>query len=86
VLITADVGVVPARLMVDDLKTKVKVLGVRGPTEVRELLRTELLTQLGEDRTARCTPSRTAARPRWSSWSASTAPARPRPAASSPGS
>ena len=52
VLITADVGVVPARLMVDDLKTKVKVLGVRGPTEVRELLRTELLTQLGDqDRT-----------------------------------
>jgi fused signal recognition particle receptor len=52
VLITADVGVVPARLMVDDLKTKVKVLGVRGPQEVRGLLREELLTQLGdEDRT-----------------------------------
>jgi len=52
VLITADVGVVPARLMVDDLKTKVKVLGVRGPKEVRDLLRDELLTQLGdEDRT-----------------------------------
>src|SRR5580704_12193410 len=52
VLITADVGVVPARLMVDDLKTKVKVLGVRGPAEVRNLLRDELLTQLGdEDRT-----------------------------------
>jgi fused signal recognition particle receptor len=52
VLITADVGVVPARLMVDDLKTKVKVLGVRGPKEVRDLLREELLTQLGdEDRT-----------------------------------
>ena len=49
VLITADVGVVPARLMVDDLKTKVKVLGARGPAEVRELLRTELLGQLGED-------------------------------------
>ena len=49
VLITADVGVVPARLMVDDLKTKVKVLGTRGPAEVRELLRTELLGQLGED-------------------------------------
>jgi fused signal recognition particle receptor len=49
VLITADVGVVPARLMVDDLRTKVKVLGVRGPAEVRELLRTELLGQLGED-------------------------------------
>jgi fused signal recognition particle receptor len=54
VLITADVGVVPARLMVDDLKTKVKVLGTRGPKEVRELLRTELLTQLGdEDRSLR---------------------------------
>ena len=54
VLITADVGVVPARLMVDDLRTKVKVLGVRGPKEVRDLLRDELLTQLGdEDRTLR---------------------------------
>ena len=54
VLITADVGVVPARLMVDDLKTKVKVLGVRGPAEVKNLLRDELLTQLGdEDRTLR---------------------------------
>jgi fused signal recognition particle receptor len=57
VLITADVGVVPARLMVDDLKTKVKVLGVRGPQEVRELLRTELLYQLGdEDRSLRTAP------------------------------
>jgi fused signal recognition particle receptor len=49
VLITADVGVAPARLMVDDLRTKVKVLGVRGPAEVRGLLRAELLGQLGED-------------------------------------
>jgi fused signal recognition particle receptor len=49
VLITADVGVAPARVMVDDLRTKVKVLGVRGQSEVRELLRGELLTQLGED-------------------------------------
>jgi fused signal recognition particle receptor len=49
VLITADVGVVPARLMVDDLKTRVKVLGVRGPQEVRDLLRDELLTQLGDE-------------------------------------
>src|SRR3984885_10124262 len=49
VLITADVGVVPARLMVEDLRTKVKVLGVRGPAEVRELLRNELLTQLGDE-------------------------------------
>jgi fused signal recognition particle receptor len=49
VLITADVGVVPARLMVDDLRTKVKVLGTRGVPEVRDLLRGELITQLGED-------------------------------------
>ena len=49
VLITADVGVVPARLMVDDLRTKVKVLGARGPAEVRALLRGELLTQLDEN-------------------------------------
>ncbi|MGD0067481.1 MAG: signal recognition particle receptor subunit alpha, partial [Streptosporangiaceae bacterium] len=37
VLITADVGVAPARIMVDDLRTKVKVLGARGPAEVRAL-------------------------------------------------
>jgi len=49
VLITADVGVAPARLMVDELKTKVKVLGSRTPDEVRGLLKAELLTQLGED-------------------------------------
>jgi fused signal recognition particle receptor len=49
VLITADVGVVPARLIVEDLRTKVKVLGVRGVDEVRALLRTELIVQLGED-------------------------------------
>jgi fused signal recognition particle receptor len=49
VLITADVGVAPARLMVDDLRTKVKVLGTRTPDEVRGLLREELLKQLGPD-------------------------------------
>ena len=49
VLITADVGVAPARLMVEDLRTKVKVLGSRTATDVRELLRTELLYQLGLD-------------------------------------
>jgi fused signal recognition particle receptor len=57
VLITADVGVAPARAMVEDLRTKVKVLGVRGPDEVRDLLRTELLTQLGdEDRSLHTAP------------------------------
>ena len=49
VLIAADVGVVPARQIVDDLRTKVKVLGVRGPDEVRTMLRTELIAQIGED-------------------------------------
>jgi fused signal recognition particle receptor len=57
VLITADVGVAVARVMVDDLRTKVKVLGVRGPAEVRELLRAELLGQLGdEDRSLHVSP------------------------------
>ena len=57
VLITADVGVAPARVMVDDLRTKVKVLGARGPAEARELLRTELLAQLGdEDRSLHVAP------------------------------
>src|SRR6202034_2399447 len=43
--------------MVEDLRTKVKVLGVRGPAEVRELLREELLGQLGdEDRTLHTAP------------------------------
>jgi len=48
VLITADVGVAPARAMVEELRTKVKVLGTRTPQEVRELLRQELLHQLGD--------------------------------------
>jgi fused signal recognition particle receptor len=58
VLITADVGVAPARIMVDDLRTKVKVLGARGPAEVRGLLRAELLGQIGadDDRSLRTTP------------------------------
>ncbi len=49
VLITADVGVAPARVMVDDLRTKVKVLGTRSTADARELLRAELLNQLGPD-------------------------------------
>jgi fused signal recognition particle receptor len=49
VLITADVGVVPARQVVEELRTKVKVLGVGDVDGVRELLRTELIHQIGED-------------------------------------
>jgi fused signal recognition particle receptor len=48
-LVTADVGVTPARQIVDDLRTKVKVLGSREPAEVRAMLKAELLGQLGED-------------------------------------
>jgi fused signal recognition particle receptor len=49
VLITADVGVAPARQIVDELRTKVKVLGVRDVDQVRDLLRTELINQIGPD-------------------------------------
>jgi fused signal recognition particle receptor len=46
-LITADVGVAPSRQIVEDLRTKVKVLGTRSPDEVRTLLKAELLGQIG---------------------------------------
>jgi fused signal recognition particle receptor len=46
VLITADVGVTPARQITADLRTKVKVEGTRTTDEVREMLRTELLAQM----------------------------------------
>ncbi|WP_431931830.1 signal recognition particle-docking protein FtsY [Nonomuraea jabiensis] len=48
-LITADVGVAPTRVIVDDLRTKVKVLGSRTPEELRGLLREELLAQVNPD-------------------------------------
>jgi fused signal recognition particle receptor len=48
-LITADMGVAPARQMVEDLRTEVKVAGTRDPEEVRSLLKGELLTQVGTD-------------------------------------
>ena len=46
VLITADVGVTPARQIVSDLRTRVKVEGTRTPEEVRSMLRAELLAQV----------------------------------------
>jgi len=46
VLITADVGVTPARQITSDLRTKVKVEGTRTADEVREMLRAELLAQV----------------------------------------
>jgi fused signal recognition particle receptor len=48
-LITADVGVTPARQITDELRTEVKVLGSRSPEDVRTLLRNELLAQIGPD-------------------------------------
>ncbi|MDP4502929.1 signal recognition particle-docking protein FtsY [Nonomuraea sp. NBC_00507] len=48
-LITADVGVAPTRAIVEELRTKVKVLGSRTPEEVRGLLREQLLIQINPD-------------------------------------
>ena len=57
-LITADVGVTSASQIVENLRAKVKVLGTRSPTEVRELLRAELLRQINPElpRTVRTEP------------------------------
>jgi len=48
-LITADMGVVPARQIVEELRTQVKVTGTQSPDEVRGMLRAELIIQLGAD-------------------------------------
>ncbi len=48
-LITADMGVGPARQVVEMLRTEVKVSGSRSPAEVRALLRADLLAELGPD-------------------------------------
>jgi fused signal recognition particle receptor len=48
-LITADMGVAPARQIVEDLRTEVKVTGTKSPEEARSLLREQLLAQVGPD-------------------------------------
>ncbi|WP_442811656.1 signal recognition particle-docking protein FtsY [Streptosporangium sp. NBC_01755] len=48
-LITADVGVAPTQAMVEELRTRVKVLGSRTPEEARALLKEQLLGQIGAD-------------------------------------
>jgi fused signal recognition particle receptor len=48
-LITADMGVTPARQLVEELRTEVKVAGTRDTQEVRTLLRDQLLAQVGVD-------------------------------------
>ncbi|MDF2705617.1 signal recognition particle-docking protein FtsY [Nonomuraea muscovyensis] len=52
-LLTADVGVAPTQAIVEELRTRVKVLGSRSPEDVRALLREQLLVQInpGLDRT-----------------------------------
>ncbi|MGW5155890.1 signal recognition particle-docking protein FtsY [Nonomuraea wenchangensis] len=48
-LITADVGIAPTQVIVEELRTRVKVLGTRTPAEVRALLREQLLAQIDPD-------------------------------------
>ncbi|UXY30190.1 signal recognition particle-docking protein FtsY [Streptomyces sp. HUAS TT20] len=57
-LLTADVGVQPTQELVEGLRERVKVLGTRTPTELRGLLRDELLKLVGTDvdRTVRTEP------------------------------
>ncbi len=48
-LLTADVGVGPAHQIVGELRTQVKVSGTRTGDEVRAMLRSELIRQVGAD-------------------------------------
>jgi fused signal recognition particle receptor len=48
-LISADLGVAPARQLVEELKTQVRVGGVRGGDGARTLLRQDLIEQIGAD-------------------------------------
>ncbi len=48
-LITADMGVSPARQLVEDLRTEVKVAGSQGTADVRSLLRAQLIAAIGPD-------------------------------------
>ncbi len=48
-LITADMGVAPSRQITQELRTQVKVTGTRDPDQVRTMLRTELIRQIGPE-------------------------------------
>jgi fused signal recognition particle receptor len=56
-LISADMGVGPARELVEKLKTEVKVVGTQDPADVKALLRGELVAMINPelDRTLRLT-------------------------------
>jgi len=47
-LVTADLGAAPARQLVDELRTQVRVGGAKGNDEVRALLRADLIEQVGD--------------------------------------
>jgi fused signal recognition particle receptor len=47
-LIAADLGVAPARQIVEELRTQVRVAGTAGPGQVRGMLREDLVKQIGE--------------------------------------
>jgi fused signal recognition particle receptor len=49
ILLTADVGVVPAQELVERLRTQVKIEGTRAPAQLRAMLRDELLRLIGTD-------------------------------------
>jgi fused signal recognition particle receptor len=48
-LVGADLGAGPARQLVDELRTQVRVGGTRGSDQVRALLRADLIEQIGDD-------------------------------------
>lgn len=48
-LISADMGVGPARELVEELKTEVKVAATTDPAAVREMLRTDLISMINPD-------------------------------------
>ena len=48
-LISADIGVGPARQLVEQLRTEVKVVGTQDTAKVRDLLRTDLISLIGPD-------------------------------------
>jgi fused signal recognition particle receptor len=48
-LITADMGASPARQLVEDLRTEVKVAGGRATADLRSLLRAQLIAAIGPD-------------------------------------
>jgi fused signal recognition particle receptor len=62
-LITADLGVAPARQIVEELRTQVRVEGARDATAVRELLKQDLITQIGADQDRALRVSRHGDRP-----------------------